>query len=155
MLTDEELQEFMPALRVKSRQEYLGKRELQQLELLRRIIAEEEYLFAGEKLTEKERRQHEKNKALLALAEQSKHVILVVVIVVLCLCLFAVAVIRSFIVHVVWLWCVGIAKVQEVSGYQIPEAKAMTPEGKVRLLIHSVLHCVVFIFIFALYCIVL
>jgi len=71
-LTDEEKKAFTPQLRIKSRQEYLSKREGQQLELMRRTIADEEFLFGDqvEKLTAAERRKHMTNKKLLELAEQ-------------------------------------------------------------------------------------
>ncbi|GJE91798.1 pre-mRNA-splicing factor ATP-dependent RNA helicase-like protein [Phanerochaete sordida] len=60
----------MPSLRERSRQEYLGKRELQQLELLRREIADDEALFHGMKMTKREQRELEKKKELLRLAEE-------------------------------------------------------------------------------------
>ncbi|KAJ7456965.1 P-loop containing nucleoside triphosphate hydrolase protein [Mycena latifolia] len=59
----------VPALREHSRQEYLQKRELQQIELLRANIADEEALFHGTKLTESERAELERKKELLAVAD--------------------------------------------------------------------------------------
>ncbi|KAH8115316.1 hypothetical protein DFH11DRAFT_1877080, partial [Phellopilus nigrolimitatus] len=44
----------MPSLRERSRQDYLSKRELQQIELLRKEIADDEALFRGMKVSKKE-----------------------------------------------------------------------------------------------------
>ncbi|KAJ3847205.1 P-loop containing nucleoside triphosphate hydrolase protein [Lentinula lateritia] len=44
----------MPSLRIHSRQEYLTKRELQQIELLRKEIADDEDLFSGMKISKHE-----------------------------------------------------------------------------------------------------
>lgn len=60
----------MPILRIRSRQEYLTKRELQQVELLRREIQDEENMFRGMKITERERAQLEHKKEVLRLAEE-------------------------------------------------------------------------------------
>ena len=60
----------MPKLREHSRQEYLSKRELQRIELLRREIADDEALFAGMKLSKRERRDLEQKKELLRLVEE-------------------------------------------------------------------------------------
>ena len=60
----------MPDLRDRSRQEYLTKRELQQLELLRKSIADEEAMFAGVKMTSREIKDLERRKAALRLAEE-------------------------------------------------------------------------------------
>ncbi|CCA73893.1 probable PRP2-RNA-dependent ATPase of DEAH box family [Serendipita indica DSM 11827] len=60
----------MPSLRIRSRQEYLTKRELQQVELLRREIQDEENMFRGMKITERERAQLEHKKEVLRLAEE-------------------------------------------------------------------------------------
>ena len=60
----------LPSLREHSRQEYLKKREIQQLELLRREIADDEALFHGMKMTKRERKQLEEKKRLLQLAEE-------------------------------------------------------------------------------------
>ncbi|TDL17719.1 hypothetical protein BD410DRAFT_539042 [Rickenella mellea] len=59
----------MPSLRERSRQDYLTKRELQQIELLRKEIADEEALFRGSKISKKERRDLEYKKEVLKLAE--------------------------------------------------------------------------------------
>lgn len=45
----------MPSLRERSRQDYLSKRELQQIELLRKEIADDEVLFRGMKASKKEK----------------------------------------------------------------------------------------------------
>ncbi|KAJ7454911.1 pre-mRNA splicing factor [Mycena galericulata] len=55
----------VPSLREHSRQEYLKRRELQQIELLRAAIADEETLFHGEQLTKAERAALEQKKQLL------------------------------------------------------------------------------------------
>jgi pre-mRNA-splicing factor ATP-dependent RNA helicase DHX16 len=60
----------MPSLREHSRQEYLSKRELQRIELLRREIADEEALFRGMKMTKREQRELDKKKELLRLVEE-------------------------------------------------------------------------------------
>ncbi|KZT73828.1 hypothetical protein DAEQUDRAFT_356463 [Daedalea quercina L-15889] len=60
----------MPKLREHSRQEYLTKRELQRIELLRREIADDEALFAGMKVSKRERRELERKKELLRLVEE-------------------------------------------------------------------------------------
>ncbi|KAJ6578837.1 P-loop containing nucleoside triphosphate hydrolase protein [Mycena vulgaris] len=57
------------ALRERSRQEYLKKRELQQIELLRADIADDEALFHGTKLTKEETSVHERKKDLLAVVD--------------------------------------------------------------------------------------
>ncbi|EAU85955.2 pre-mRNA splicing factor [Coprinopsis cinerea okayama7 len=60
----------LPSLRLHSRQEYLTKREIQQIELLRKEIADDEALFAGMKITKRERRELEQKKELLRLVEE-------------------------------------------------------------------------------------
>ncbi|KAJ1921966.1 hypothetical protein H4219_000313 [Mycoemilia scoparia] len=60
----------LPEMRERSRQQYLKLREEQRLELLKQEIAEEESLFAGEKLTERERKDLEYKKQILRLAEE-------------------------------------------------------------------------------------
>ncbi|CCM01881.1 uncharacterized protein FIBRA_03952 [Fibroporia radiculosa] len=60
----------MPSLREHSRQEYLSKREIQRIELLRREIADDEALFAGMKISKRERRELERKKELLRLVEE-------------------------------------------------------------------------------------
>ena len=60
----------MPGLREHSRQEYLTKREIQQIELLKREIADEEALFHGMKMTKREKRELDRKKELLRLVEE-------------------------------------------------------------------------------------
>ncbi|KAH0832174.1 pre-mRNA splicing factor [Lanmaoa asiatica] len=60
----------LPSLRVHSRQEYLTKREIQQIELLRREIADDEALFAGMRVSKREQRELERKKELLKLVEE-------------------------------------------------------------------------------------
>ncbi|KAI0335856.1 hypothetical protein GY45DRAFT_708738 [Cubamyces sp. BRFM 1775] len=60
----------MPSLRERSRQEYLTKRELQQIELLRKEIADDEALFHGMKMTKREKRELDRKKELLRLVEE-------------------------------------------------------------------------------------
>ncbi|KAI6114152.1 pre-mRNA splicing factor [Pisolithus sp. B1] len=60
----------LPSLRLHSRQEYLTKREIQQIELLRREIADDEALFSGMKISKRERRELERKKELLKLVEE-------------------------------------------------------------------------------------
>ncbi|KAF8600296.1 hypothetical protein BDV93DRAFT_268601 [Ceratobasidium sp. AG-I] len=59
----------MPSLRERSRQEYLTKRELQQIELLRKEIADDEALFRGMRITKREQRDLDYKKEVLRLAE--------------------------------------------------------------------------------------
>lgn len=60
----------MPNLREHSRQEYLTKREMQRIELLRREIADDEALFHGMKMTKREQGELERKKELLRLVEE-------------------------------------------------------------------------------------
>ena len=60
----------LPSLRLHSRQEYLTKREVQQIELLRKEIADEEAYFHGMKLTKREQRDLEHKKELLRIVEE-------------------------------------------------------------------------------------
>ncbi|KAF8630925.1 hypothetical protein AX17_005282 [Amanita inopinata Kibby_2008] len=60
----------LPSLRLHSRQEYLTKREVQQIELLRKEIQDEENLFAGMKTSKREHKNLEKKKELLHLVEE-------------------------------------------------------------------------------------
>ena len=60
----------LPSLRVHSREEYLTKRELQQIELLRKEIADDEALFAGMRISKREQRELERKKELLRLVEE-------------------------------------------------------------------------------------
>jgi pre-mRNA-splicing factor ATP-dependent RNA helicase DHX16 len=60
----------MPALRERSRQAYLSKRELQQIELLRREITDDEALFRGMKISRREQQELDYKKEVLQLAEE-------------------------------------------------------------------------------------
>ena len=60
----------MPSLREHSRQEYLTKRELQQVELLRQEIADDEALFRGMRTSKREQRELDRKKEVLKLVEE-------------------------------------------------------------------------------------
>eukprot|EP00842_Homolaphlyctis_polyrhiza_P002179 jgi/Hompol1/2962/HPOL_003083-RA len=60
----------MPNLRNKSRRAYLEKREIQQLELMKARIRDEEFLFHGEKMTKKEQRELRLNKEIVKIVEE-------------------------------------------------------------------------------------
>jgi pre-mRNA-splicing factor ATP-dependent RNA helicase DHX16 len=60
----------MPSLRERSRQAYLSKRELQQIELLRREIVDDEALFHGMKVSRREQQELDYKKEVLQLAEE-------------------------------------------------------------------------------------
>ncbi|THH31166.1 hypothetical protein EUX98_g3025 [Antrodiella citrinella] len=60
----------MPNLREHSRQEYLTKREIQRIELLRKEIADDEALFHGMKISKRERRELDRKKELLRIVEE-------------------------------------------------------------------------------------
>ncbi|KAH9841519.1 pre-mRNA splicing factor [Rhodofomes roseus] len=60
----------MPKLREHSRQEYLTKREMQRIELLRREITDDEALFVGMKVSKRERKDLERKKQLLRIVEE-------------------------------------------------------------------------------------
>jgi pre-mRNA-splicing factor ATP-dependent RNA helicase DHX16 len=60
----------MPSLRERSRQEYLTKRELQQVELLRQEIADDEALFRGMRISKREQRELDHKKEVLRLVEE-------------------------------------------------------------------------------------
>ncbi|KAF8909004.1 pre-mRNA splicing factor [Gymnopilus junonius] len=60
----------LPSLRLHSRQEYLTKREIQQIELLRKEIADDEALFSGMKISKRELKELERKKELLKLVEE-------------------------------------------------------------------------------------
>ncbi|KAJ2064974.1 hypothetical protein GGI17_000575 [Coemansia sp. S146] len=66
--------EALPEIRSRARQEYLKQREEQRLEILRQEIADEEELFKGQTLTDKEIKDLEYKKELLHLAEERKNV---------------------------------------------------------------------------------
>jgi pre-mRNA-splicing factor ATP-dependent RNA helicase DHX16 len=63
-------EDALPSLRQHSRQEYLTKREIQQIELLRKEIADDMILFQGMKITRREKRDLERKKELLKLVEE-------------------------------------------------------------------------------------
>ena len=60
----------MPSLRERSRQEYLTKRELQQVELLRKEIADDESLFRGMRISKREQQELDHKKEVLRLVEE-------------------------------------------------------------------------------------
>ncbi|KAJ1753853.1 hypothetical protein LPJ79_000140 [Coemansia sp. RSA 1821] len=66
--------EALPEIRDRARQEYLKLREEQRLEILRQEIADEEEMFKGERLTEKEIKDLEYKKDLLRLAEERRNI---------------------------------------------------------------------------------
>jgi len=59
----------LPSIREHSRQAYLTKREIQQIELLKREIADEEALFHGMKITKREQQSLDYKKEVLKLAQ--------------------------------------------------------------------------------------
>ncbi|KAL0252519.1 hypothetical protein I308_101911 [Cryptococcus tetragattii IND107] len=61
-------------LRNRSRQEYLSKRELQQLDLLKMEVEDEKILFRNQKLSRKEERELERKKELIRLMEERKKI---------------------------------------------------------------------------------
>lgn len=60
----------LPSLRERSRQEYLKKRELQRIDLLKLEIQDEAILFRGQKLTKREIADHENKKQLLKIMQE-------------------------------------------------------------------------------------
>jgi hypothetical protein len=60
----------MPNLRERSRQEYLKKREIQRVELLRQEIADEEAMFHGMRVSKKEQEALDRRKSLLRVVEE-------------------------------------------------------------------------------------
>lgn len=70
LLQAEDPSQQMGSLRERSRQQYLGKREQQQLDLLRLELADWERDFRGVKMTKSERKEYESKKELLRLAEE-------------------------------------------------------------------------------------
>ncbi|ODO07174.1 pre-mRNA-splicing factor ATP-dependent RNA helicase DHX16 [Cryptococcus wingfieldii CBS 7118] len=61
-------------LRNRSRQEYLSKRELQQLDLLKLELEDEKILFRGQKMSRKEEAELERKKELIRLMEERKKI---------------------------------------------------------------------------------
>ncbi|KAL1241310.1 putative pre-mRNA-splicing factor ATP-dependent RNA helicase [Trichinella spiralis] len=74
----EDRQKIVPQLRIKSRREYLKKREEQKVEELQLAIDDELRLFAGEKLTKREKMDLEYKKNVLHLATEYKKADLIV-----------------------------------------------------------------------------
>jgi pre-mRNA-splicing factor ATP-dependent RNA helicase DHX16 len=64
----------LPGLRDRARQEYLTKREAQQMDLLRLEIVDEENLFHGMKMTAREERELERKKELLRIMEERQRI---------------------------------------------------------------------------------
>jgi len=64
----------LPNLRIESRQQYLGKRQAQQIELLRMQVREDEIMFANEKLTKREIEEMNQRKAALRIAEERQKI---------------------------------------------------------------------------------
>ena len=65
----------MSDLRLKSRQQYLAKRETERLALLRKQVAEETAeLRSGVRLSEREKAEFAKNREILRLAEERSHI---------------------------------------------------------------------------------
>lgn len=60
----------MPNLRERSRQEYLKKREIQRVELLRQEITDEEAMFRGMRVSKKEQEALDRRKSLLRVVEE-------------------------------------------------------------------------------------
>uniref|UniRef100_A0A6V3S0D1 RNA helicase n=1 Tax=Lotharella globosa TaxID=91324 RepID=A0A6V3S0D1_9EUKA len=69
-LDEEEKEKLLPKLRWLSRVSYLGKREKEQIEYLKRVINDEEYLFKNEKLSKREMARHQMNKKLLDIIQK-------------------------------------------------------------------------------------
>ncbi|KAJ2907779.1 hypothetical protein GGI21_003546, partial [Coemansia aciculifera] len=75
LATDHEARrQALPEIRSRARQEYLKQREEQRLEILRQEIADEEEMFKGQTLTDKEVKDLEYKKELLRLAVERKNV---------------------------------------------------------------------------------
>lgn len=72
-MTEEERKSLVQEMKKMSRWKYLEQREIQQLDLMRRQIEDEEATFKGVKLTEREQKEHEINKKIYEIAlEKSK-----------------------------------------------------------------------------------
>jgi pre-mRNA-splicing factor ATP-dependent RNA helicase DHX16 len=69
-LDEDELEAMIPQIRDESRFTYLSKREAQQLELMRRVVEDEERLFGNDTLTPAEKRRHTLRKRILELATE-------------------------------------------------------------------------------------
>lgn len=64
----------LPNLRIESRQQYLGKRQAQQLELLRMQVREDDMMFGNERLTKREIEEMNQRKAALRIAEERQNI---------------------------------------------------------------------------------
>ena len=71
-MTQEEMRALLPQLRRKAREQYLTRREQQQLQLLQLTLEDEQGRWKEEELTEKERRELTRRRKLLELAQQRK-----------------------------------------------------------------------------------
>ncbi|XP_064421843.1 pre-mRNA-splicing factor ATP-dependent RNA helicase DHX16 [Latimeria chalumnae] len=71
-MADDDQKKMLPELRKKSRRDYLSKREQDKLEDLEAEIIDDEYLFADESLTERERHELEYKKKVRDLAREYK-----------------------------------------------------------------------------------
>nr|XP_032832214.1 pre-mRNA-splicing factor ATP-dependent RNA helicase DHX16 [Petromyzon marinus]XP_032832215.1 pre-mRNA-splicing factor ATP-dependent RNA helicase DHX16 [Petromyzon marinus]XP_032832216.1 pre-mRNA-splicing factor ATP-dependent RNA helicase DHX16 [Petromyzon marinus] len=69
-MEQEEQQQMVPELRKHSRREYLQKRERDKLEDLEAEVKDEEYLFAGVSLTERERQRLDYKRSVLSIARE-------------------------------------------------------------------------------------
>ena len=69
-LSEDEVRSMLPEIREKARQVYLANREKQQLAILRRTVADEEFLFSESELSKAERSALGKRKRLLELTDQ-------------------------------------------------------------------------------------
>jgi pre-mRNA-splicing factor ATP-dependent RNA helicase DHX16 len=69
-LSETEMQAYVPTLREKSRQEYLSMREKQQLELQKRYIQDEEFLFQEKERTRQENQKLQLQKELVSMASK-------------------------------------------------------------------------------------
>ncbi|XP_056457807.1 pre-mRNA-splicing factor ATP-dependent RNA helicase DHX16 [Gadus chalcogrammus] len=71
-MAEEDQRKILPELRKRSRWEYLNKREAEKLEDLEAEIADEEYLFASDQMTDRERKELEYKRTLRDLAKDYK-----------------------------------------------------------------------------------
>ncbi|XP_046895351.1 pre-mRNA-splicing factor ATP-dependent RNA helicase DHX16 isoform X2 [Hypomesus transpacificus] len=71
-LAEEDQKKFLPELRKKSRFEYLSKREAEKLEDLEAEIADDEYLFSNDNLTDRERKELDYKRTIRDLAKDYK-----------------------------------------------------------------------------------
>ena len=71
-MTQDEMRALLPQLRRKAREQYLTRREQQQLQLLQMTLEDEQGRWKEEELTERERRELSRRRKLLELAQQRK-----------------------------------------------------------------------------------